>query len=107
MKIDVLGTDYDFYFANNVEMEDSSNIGECDRYGKSIKINLEYFRQKNMKIDAIHQTIRHEVLHAFLHEAGLDCYAEDEILVDALAILFPKIHQCFGRLKYKEEQNDE
>ena len=42
---------------------------------------------------AIRKTVRHELFHAIFHEAGLDCYAEDEVLVDALAILFPKIEQ--------------
>ena len=91
MKISILGTEYEYLLCNTSEMEDGENVGECDRYSKTIKINDEYFRQDGINYGAKIKTIRHEILHAFFHEAGLDCYAEDEILVDAVAILLPKI----------------
>lgn len=91
--IDVLGTMYEIICCDSCLMEDD-NIGECDRYNKIIRINQEYFSQKNVNINAKFKTMRHEIIHAFLHEAGLDCYSEDEILVDALAVLIPKIMLC-------------
>ena len=92
--IDVLGTMYDIICCDSCLMEDADNIGECDRYNKKIRINQDYFSQKNVNINAKFKTMRHEIIHAFLHEAGLDCYSEDEILVDALAVLIPKIMLC-------------
>ena len=93
MTIDVLGTSYDIYF----ETLDNDNIGECERYDKAIRINTAYFDNPENNYSAIFQTIRHEVIHAFFHEAGLECYAEDEILTDALAILFLKIDVAIKR----------
>jgi len=94
MMFDILGTAYDIVCCSSSAMEDADNIGECDRYTKVIRINQDYFNQKDVKIGAKYKTMRHEIIHAFLHEAGLDCYSEDEILVDALAVLIPKIMLC-------------
>lgn len=99
MQINVLGTYYEIFFVSENSMEDRDNIGECDRYSKAIRINEDYFKQDNVKIGAKRKTVRHEIIHAFLHEAGLDCYAEDEILVDALAILMPKMAMCFKEVE--------
>ena len=85
-------------------MQDSDNYGECDRYTKIIRINKDAFEGENVTFNpdgAIRKTVRHELFHAIFHEAGLDCYAEDEVLVDALAILFPKIEQLI-----KEAQDE-
>lgn len=101
--INILGTDYDLIMAYEKQMQDKDNDGECDRYAKVIRINKDAFEGENLtdNIDeAMDKVIRHELFHAIFHEAGLDCYAEDEILVDALAILYPKIE------KIMEVQND-
>lgn len=43
------------------------------------------------------QVIRHELIHAFLHESGLDgeSWAASEELVDWIAIQFPKLRDAF------------
>lgn len=43
------------------------------------------------------QVIRHELIHAFLHESGLDgeSWAANEELVDWIAIQFPKLKEAF------------
>ena len=43
------------------------------------------------------QVIRHEILHAFLYESGLEgnSWAINEEMVDWLAIQFPKIEKAF------------
>lgn len=45
------------------------------------------------------QVIRHELIHAFLHESGLDgeSWASNEELVDWIAIQFPKLRDAFIR----------
>ena len=91
MRLNILGTDYEFCMCSSKEMSDSDNLGECNRYTKTIKINDGYFLREGVEYEAEIKTIRHEIIHAIFHEAGLDCYAEDEILVDALAVLIPKI----------------
>lgn len=54
--------------------------------------DLEYFERK---------VLRHEIIHAFLHESGLHDLAMDEQIVDWLAIQFPKINQMFEELEIK------
>jgi len=95
MTLDVLGTQYILTMVSEPYMKDADNLGECDRYKKTIRINKDYFGQEDISILAEFKTIRHELIHAFLHEAGLDCYSEDEVLVDALATLIPKIMLCY------------
>lgn len=53
-----------------------------------VKGDLKKYRQ---------QVIRHELLHAFLFESGLDAnsWAYNEELVDWIAIQFPKIAKAF------------
>ena len=99
MKVSILGTEYDFYMCKTSDMDDRDNLGECDRYSKTIKINEEYFLKDGIDSSAMLKTIRHEVLHAVFHEVGLDCYAEDEVLVDAVAILLPKIVKTIEEVK--------
>ena len=92
--INILGTGYEVIVDGEDQMQDKDNYGECDRYTKVIRINRDAFEGENLTRNikgVIDKTIRHELFHAIFHEAGLDCYAEDEILVDALAILYPKI----------------
>lgn len=94
MTIDVLGTLYHVYECKADEMQDKDNYGECDRYSKTILINITLLNAEDSVTDVLEvkkKIIRHEVIHAFFHEAGLDCYSEDEVLVDALSILYPKI----------------
>ena len=90
MTIDVLGTTYNICF----DTIDKDNLGECDRYDKIIRLNLVYFQEPENNFKAIYQTLKHEILHAFFHEAGLDCYAEDETLCDALAVLMDKAYMA-------------
>ena len=94
MTINVLGTMYDLYECQADKMQDKDNYGECDRYAKTILINTALFQADDVVdnvMEVKQKVIRHEIIHAFFHEAGLDCYSEDEVLVDALSILYPKI----------------
>ena len=49
--------------------------------------------------------LRHEVIHAFMFESGLDSetehvkFPEDEIFVDWVAIQYPKIKKVFDELE--------
>lgn len=52
------------------------------------------------------KTLRHEIIHAFLHESGLDwstvpvdCWATNEEMVDWFAIQSPKIFKVFREQK--------
>ena len=90
--IEVLGETYWIWFDDETEID---RYGDCDRYAKEISIYLKSFDEEPCKcIDKmIDKTVRYELIHAIFHEAGLDKYAEDETLVDCLAILYPTIEK--------------
>lgn len=56
-------------------------------------------------LDTFYTTIRHEIIHAYLYESGLngssnsgDAWARNEEMVDWFAIQFPKIIKTFEKL---------
>jgi hypothetical protein len=112
LKIDVLGTKYTIKYVNvgqDEYMEKMHFGGYCDGGTKTIVIlNLksvpdwageaeEIIRQKEA------ETIRHELIHAFLNESGLsynsiapEAWARNEEMVDWFAIQMPKLLKAFG-----------
>jgi hypothetical protein len=115
-KINVLGTIY------TIEIKDVNEDNRLDKveaytdlYGKKIVItNLKtrkYFANESLdKIKVLtNKLIRHEIIHAFLYESGLDCnseescsWAENEEMVDWFAIQSPKIMKVFKELNIEE-----
>lgn len=91
--INILGVKYDI----RETQLDYDTLGRCNRYSKVIELNkdLADICECKESIDVIKaQVLRHEILHAAFHECGLSKYAEDESLVELLAIQFPKIIQA-------------
>ena len=94
MIVDVLGTKYtvkEDKSLNNTQVD-----GLCKSYSKEIlyrSVNdmLCSDDPKELKEERYKEVIRHELVHAFFFEAGLDNYGADEILVDWIAKQFPKI----------------
>ena len=82
--------------------------GECSRYDKTISIvdieeifdgnGTEEGRQKRYA-----EGVRHEVIHAFFEESGLDNYSENEELVQWLAIQFPKMVEVFNAISSNDK----
>ena len=91
--ISVLGTDYTVTHATQEEDPELKKLsGYCITAQKKIVIEADDL--KNM--DYTEQWVmRHELVHAFLHESGLDKEApwgdEEELLVDWLALQLPKM----------------
>ena len=102
MKINILGTDYTL--AKETDETNSSlegNSGLCEPYSKRIIIDT----SDEGKIDVVenydgycHRVLRHEAFHALFFEAGFSKYYEDEDLVEALAILYPKMKVIMDKL---------
>lgn len=108
-KVDILGTEYAVCFVDEFperlsEYKDNA-YGLCDRYNREIFIRkckdktiTEQGRERCEK-----DTLRHEIIHAYLSESGLSanashCYtswAENEEMVDWFAIQSPKIFKTF------------
>lgn len=92
MKVNILGTEYTIVETNNIK---EGFDGECNFYFKTIKIKplgklLDEAPLSEKRIRR-KEILRHELIHAMFHEAGLDNYADDEILVDWIAVQFDKI----------------
>ena len=53
----------------------------------------------------INKVKRHEIIHAFLYESGLDCntdWATNEEIVDWIAIQYPKLKEIYKTLNIED-----
>ena len=101
MKISIFGEEWDILTVSKDSMYDKDNYGECDRWVRVIRINKDLYSEDDTTDnvqECMAKVLRHEVFHAIFHEIGLECYAEDEILVDALAVIYPKIEKIIKQL---------
>lgn len=102
MKINVLGTEYDVEL---LEQDDESMkllncVGYTDNTVKQIKIKNQRYKDASSKENAKYDndiTLRHELIHAFLYECGIDLNMRfhTEECVDFFAIQFPKLAKIF------------
>ena len=110
--VDILGTEYKILIGDEKDFPAlTDNDGYTDTSIKQIVIdNMRYSEgDKNRKGDIItyqKQVLRHEIIHAFLAESGLDGngHAVDhwefnEEMVDWFAIQSPKIFKVFKELE--------
>ena len=106
MKVNVLGTEYSVIEAN--EGTDKGLVGKdgyCDTSIKECVVDEMAYTDPNQKKNLPEykkQVIRHELIHAFAYESGLDVcsdWAKNEELVDWLAIQFPKMLKAFEEAK--------
>lgn len=96
--VNILGTEY------KIEIDDTldkiSCDGLCKIYDKAIIIKnvgsmLDDDDSTETKKKRYDEVLRHEIVHAFFVEAGLDDYSSNEQLVNWLAIQFPKMQKVF------------
>lgn len=102
MRVGILGTEYEIVKQTekeNPKLADASGL--CEVYSKQIIIK-DYDHADSKIFGNIEvydkETLRHEIIHAFFAECGLrsSCdYAENEELVDWIAIQFPKMLKVF------------
>ena len=88
----------------------SENFGNKDFDGltdfttRTIKVRNDNVQEFDNFKELYKRTVRHEVLHAFMIESGLDSnfnhpeYGYDETFVDWVAIQFPKILVAYSKL---------
>ena len=103
VEVDILGTKYSIIKSDkftDVKLEKLD--GYCDSSVNQIVIDT--FKtddlSKSNLIKYENEVIRHEVIHAFLHESGLDScsWANTEEIVDWIALQFPKMLKAFEKL---------
>ena len=112
MKVDVLGTKYTIKRVNSGQDEYLDKMhfgGYCDGAAKVIVIlNLKTCPDWEKEPEASikqqeNETVRHELIHAFLNESGLQwnsfapekAWAKNEEMVDWFAIQMPKLLAAF------------
>ena len=101
-KITILGTEY--AVERRTELEDPAMVGASgytDRSSKRIVLG-EFQRTQALDCDDVTaeeaETIRHEIIHAFFFESGLEGYGNDETLVQWIAMQLPKINRVLGEI---------
>ena len=102
-KINIFGTWYDLY--NQTENDNPKMVGKdgmCESYAKQLIIDTSVKNDKDAFAnvdDYFHFILRHEAFHAIFHEIGHgEDYCRDEVLVNILAHLYPKIRQIMDKL---------
>lgn len=104
MKVNILGSEWKVKYVN-VKEDDAltDKDGSCDRTTRTIVIAEDSggsgfgdYKEYQRSV------IRHEIIHAFLIESGLDNnwqhanqFGHEETMVDWIAIQFPKIQEAF------------
>lgn len=114
MKVNVLSTVYRIKYVPSLD----GRGGETDFYIKEIRISEQEDVPAEFKTDNLKEmqkcVLRHELIHAFLYESGLDmssaahdAWAVNEEMIDWMAIQMPKIMAAYDsivkqRLKYAD-----
>lgn len=94
--VNILGQDYLFLIDETGKTQELNAAGLCEFLSKEIVVddfksevadlkNIEEYRKR---------TVRHEMIHAFLYESGLNAnssWARNEEMIDFFAIQLPKI----------------
>lgn len=105
MIVNILGTDYTIKLVDSID----GRAGETDFYTKEILISMQddvppECKTKNLR-DMQKHVLRHELIHAFLFESGLDqnsnlceSWAINEEMVDWMAIQMPKIMNIYDSI---------
>ncbi len=92
MKINVLGTEYDFKLVDEIGPN-------C--YGEMQSGRTDFVKKEILVVNDPNQTtdtlIKHEIMHAVFYESGLIKYSNDEMLVDFIAAQYNKIKLLFEK----------
>ena len=101
--INVLGTNYRIILK---ELKNADIDGFTDNTAKEIVIRTDNVNNVGDFDFLQKKQLRHEIIHAFLSESGLQCnwqhmeqFGQDETTVDWFAIQSPKIFEVFKELE--------
>lgn len=107
MKVNILGTEYDVKLLD--DRDETMKAMSCDGYTdcsvKKIRVldvtkNTDLSQQEDRE-KYQNLILRHELIHAFLYESGIDFKMQfhNEKMVDWLAMQFPKISEVFDKME--------
>lgn len=109
--VNILGTEYKIITKPRESDKRLDGVdGYCDGYQKLIVVSdmAEYKTDPKETIDITRkQIIRHEIIHAFLDESGLNynanvcgsAWSKNEEMVDWIAWQFPKIYKAYEEIR--------
>lgn len=99
LTVNILGTEYKVI---REEFGDKDYDGFCDHTDKTIKIRTDNINNVGDFEAMMRKQLRHEIIHAFLAESGLQAnfehyrqFGHEETIVDWMAIQFPKMYEAF------------
>ena len=105
-KVNILGTEYLIY---KEKFGSDDTDGYCDYTSKEIHIRNDNYNDVGNFRKLQNKQLRHEIIHAFLAESGLQSnfehtqqFGHEETMVDWIAIQFPKILKVFDDLGITE-----
>lgn len=98
MKANVLGTEYKIIIDDSIATQDVDGI--CKSYDKEIIVRSKegmLCSDDSEKVRDIRykEVLRHELIHAFFNESGLDDYSNNEQLIVWISSQFPKMLKAF------------
>ena len=103
--VNVLGTEYKIKISNKDDPKMEGADGYYEGVAKEIYLDETMFTTKDPLIIRGFQTkywkkvLRHELIHAFIYESGLDScceWARNEEMVDWIAFIGPKIYAAWA-----------
>ena len=111
--VSILGTQYKIVIIPEGDYRYKRDAdGWCDNSSKELLL-FNFTQDINSKKDLAEyqkKVLRHEIIHAFLYESGLDvnslsgsAWAKNEEMVDWMAIQMPKIYQAYKEAEALEE----
>lgn len=101
-EVDILGTTYTI---REETLKDEEIDGFCDCFNRVICIRGDNYNNVGNFKRLQNQSLRHEIVHAFLAESGLQSnfehcqeFGHEETMIDWIAIQFPKIAKVYEKL---------
>lgn len=110
LTVKILGQKYTIEY---LTLDQDSNLSEdtggyVERYSNRIIINASLLERANLSPEHVkkleNHSLRHEIIHAFFIESGLDSdfehkpIGQEETVVDWFAIQFPKMLKVFKKV---------
>ena len=101
MTINILGQDYDLQeVGGNDDARLTDDLdGYCDGWGKIIRLRNDYNYKNPCNVsdmEAYKRNVkRHEIVHAFFMECGMQKYHTDKVIIEWIAQQFPKLEKAF------------
>ena len=101
--INILGTRYIIIEDKSIAKENADGLTRVFNHQIIVRpykkmLGTEYNFSDEERKACYRETMRHEIIHAFLKESGNEEYFSDEHLVQTLAVLYPKINAVLSEM---------